>query len=707
MLSLIRQSRLLLLLLLLLLLGFATSAFAINFSAYWLYRQTGAEGQESIGEYQQRYSLGVGPSVTYQPTNAVIATASVGYSNSQRDEGGGMTSSETITPSAQVSLNNDIFSLQLSGSNPIRKSSSGAERSSQSWDSSLSSRWDIPLFPSLRFNYGEQTSSDSDSTNQNASFSLDWDVRLAQLYYQYSDSQSEDAVTKSLSGSSAHFARLETAGKFWNERVAFDFGQQYRTTTNKVSPGALEQLSGNRSGKVDAVTDPNPTDPFYVSPDGAAEQTVNQDQRLHLQFSSNFGRVISVLRIYPDTVPGLLPAWDLYSSDTSSPSPFNWVSRGVNILGTSGRDENDEFYIEIAVPGGVEETEILLVATNANVLPLTVRKFQAFTSVIPNSSSSYLTNFGLRARFTRTLSASVNLNFDRQISEQALQDTTSDQLMVSGNLRWTPVPYLSPSIGFSENRRKQLVETIDADGGTTQGEEEQLSRTYSLTLFTAPLKTMNVVFGATRTERYDGVLQTASIDRLSISSKAQIYPDLSADLSFSEGYSDTWTWDDNDDHLVSTTNATSFSSRLNLNAKLTRTLIADFTTSYSTNDSVTESFDSSVNTGPSSSESGRGVLSLQYRPSDLLALRGSYTTYFLGAERVDEKSIGMTLGLLRTEKTRLTLVASRNQAATTNTNFLLTGSWDISRRLSMLTQSSLSIGELYRYSILTTLTLRL
>jgi hypothetical protein len=252
----------------------------------------------------------------------------------------------------------------------------------------------------------------------------------------------------------------------------------------------------------------------------------------------------------------------------------------------------------------------------------------------------------------------------------------------------------------------QRVETINIGGETTQEEEKQLSRTYSLTLFTAPLKAMNVVFGATRTERYVDVLKIASIDRLSISSKAQIYPDLSADLSFSKGYSESLNLDENN-HPVSKTTATSFSSRLNLNARLTRALIADFTTSYSENDTVTESSDSLINTEPTSSESGRAILSLQYRPSDLLALRGSYTTYFIGIDRIDEKDIGMTLALLRTEKARLTLTASHNQAATTSDNFLLMGSWDINKRLSLLTQSSLSLGDLYRYSILTTLTLRL
>ena len=612
-----------------------------------------------------------------------------------------MTSSQTLTPAAQISLTNDIFGLQLSGSHPVRTSGSGESRSSESWDSSLSSNWNIPLIPSLRFNYGEQTSSDTTAKNTNTGATLSWDLSLAQLNYQYTKSQTEDPDNDSLSASDSHFVRFETDGNFWDRRLAFDFAQQFQTSTQQISQGSTVVLDGQARGKLDTAL---PTDIDYVDPEldpgsidlGAGNTLpVGTGTAVHISFkkvnSSILRGEITALRIYLDADPGLLPQWDLYARDTVFP-PDSWTKVGENIFSPGSRDKDDVFFIEVPVPVGFDKDEILLVANFA--LPVTIRKFEAVTFLTEDFSgdnTAYLTNVGLRFRPTRTVNASVSMNLEHQQASDAQNDVTNDHLLVSGNLRWAPLPYLSPSLGYSENQDKQ------------SGDPLQISRSYSLTVFTLPLKTMSVVFGATRTERFDGELKAASIDRFSISSKAQIYPDLSADLAFSKGYSDTWDWD----HDGILTQNESFSSRLNLNAKLTRSLVADFTTSYGVNETVVVNPGSSASSEPETSESARGILGLQYRPSDLLALSGSYTTFLLGPPRSDEMSIGMTMGLVRTQKTRLTLVANRSQADTESTSALLLGSWDISRSLSMLSQASYSFGQNYVYSFMASLTLRL
>ena len=88
------------LLLLLLLLGIALPAAALNFNAFWLYRTSGGEGRDRISETQQRYNLGVGPQLDWQPTHAIRATANISYSQTQFEDGDGKDTIETMSPSA-------------------------------------------------------------------------------------------------------------------------------------------------------------------------------------------------------------------------------------------------------------------------------------------------------------------------------------------------------------------------------------------------------------------------------------------------------------------------------------------------------------------------------------------------------------------------------------------------------------------------------
>ena len=79
------QRRLFMLLLLLLLpAGFASPVFAIEFNALWRYRQSGGDDLDTQRDFIQRYSLGVGQTIMYRPSHAIIASAAVGYSRSEQ-----------------------------------------------------------------------------------------------------------------------------------------------------------------------------------------------------------------------------------------------------------------------------------------------------------------------------------------------------------------------------------------------------------------------------------------------------------------------------------------------------------------------------------------------------------------------------------------------------------------------------------------------
>ena len=152
-------------------------------------------------------SLGVGPAVTYQLTPAITASGGVGYRNTQRDTGNGMESVEQVSPFGQISLINDIFVASASANSFTTMS--GTDNSSAYWNASLNSAWDIPFWPTVQFNYGENFSGvdkkalfdDSNGKNQNTTVSVDWDLLLANLYYEYNINEVVDGDGDRLSQS--------------------------------------------------------------------------------------------------------------------------------------------------------------------------------------------------------------------------------------------------------------------------------------------------------------------------------------------------------------------------------------------------------------------------------------------------------------------------------------------------------------------------
>ena len=98
---------------------------------------------------------------------------------------------------------------------------------------------------------------------------------------------------------------------------------------------------------------------------------------------------------------------------------------------------------------------------------------------------------------------------------------------------------------------------------------------------------------------------------------------------------------------------------------------------------------------------------LRYRPSDLLSMRGSYTTYFGDFTKEDIYNLAMNLRLLYTDKTRLLFSANRIKANDTIDTFSLDGNWDISRNLFMRSRTSYRMGELNSYFFQINLTLSL
>lgn len=680
--STISQGRLPLLPVLLLLLlsaGLATPAFAINFNAYWLYRQAGGDRQDTRREFQQRYSLGVSPSLglTYQPTRAITASANVSYSRVESSVGQEIIATDQLTPQASLRLANDIFLAQVAGSRTQRYRDGNPEKGDTSWDGTLASTWQIPLMPKVSFNYGERK--ESPLINRYRSITVSWDLLFAQLDYVNQKNENEDEETHNLSETQSQFGRLKTNGQLFDGRISYNLAQLYRRSTSNATTLVGQALS--------LVTDPTVgPDPEDVVLSGnallgdtdrkTAALQVPSFQRVHVGLSFDFPQQIDILHLYLDPLTAADPGihWDLY---VRNPFDTAWELEAEDIPASFDASQGR---LDLAIHSF--EKEIMVVAVNDSGVPLTFTEVEAGRALMENilvKSTDLLTNLGLGIRITPTLNASFNLDLESLDNDAGDARSKFSHRTTSGSLRWTPSPFLMPSLSASETRDTQT------------GTEDLAGRTYSLILASVPLPTMHVTLGATRTENYAGQTKTASSMQYSLYTKAQIYPDLSARLSLSQRDSEAL---DSEGRTIVTS---SFSSRLDLTARLTRALTADLTTNYARGETD----------GEDTRQTASSKLQLLYRPSDLLAMRGSYETDLLGPQKPDVMTLGMTLSLLHTAKARLDLDSSFRQSDQSNTNFGLSGSWAISRNMSMQTQGHYSMAQVSTYDFFVSMNLHL
>jgi hypothetical protein len=167
-------------------------------------------------------------------------------------------------------------------------------------------------------------------------------------------------------------------------------------------------------------------------------------------------------------------------------------------------------------------------------------------------------------------------------------------------------------------------------------------------------------------------------------------------------------WSERENRTTTTEN-TSSSARIELDARLSRRLSADVNVNYSDTETDRLIKESGVDDAPSSTESqtASSTLNLRYRPSSYLSLRGFYTTYFLDSSQADATGASLTLALLRTSKARLTMNYSYRLAEESTHNLNLNGSWDITRKLALTSRASYSMAQTDFYAIETTLSLRL
>ncbi len=626
-----------------------------------------------------------------KPTHAISASAGVGYTKTQRRGDSGTSTIDNVSPVGRLSLINDIFLADLSGSSNWR--SSGEDRGDSTynnWEGTLATNWRMPLWPSIRFSYSEYTENPESSNlfgtdgNQETTTSIDvtWDLLLANVSYSFSHNTSEPLEEETTSETDTHFVRLDTGGQFWGDRISFDLAQQYARSENEVS------FSGSGESEF-----PLPWQGFFsvdpvVLPEPVVGDTVNvnlspipgvvllpQDERVSFVVNADEPELTDLLRVFVglETDDGLAGAlqWDLYRQIGGS------ISGGVSTWILVQEDIPTTYNLEdrsIDIPIGSSSQQFMVTSHNPTNLDVLFTRIQAYSFVtqdVTSTNTSYLTNFSAGYRITPALRLSGTVNY--QHNEFETDDVTSeiDRWNGSARLQWTLSSILSTSAGYSMS-----LEQPDRSFETEQ-------RSYSWVVSSTPIPKLNLSAGVTFSENYSDKEKFITSDRYYLTAKAPIYPDLTARGTLS--YSESERLDEDGDWRKDET----ISGGLDLNARLAKYLFADFLSNYAkrkdADGETTQVYDLS--------------LGLSYRPSPLLSVRGDYKSYFGDFERDDEFRLNAVLRLLDTYKTQLTINGSHNQRGSESTqNVGLVGTWTISRNLFLQGRGNYRFADLNTYN---------
>lgn len=675
---------------------FTGPAVAADFNAFWEHRASGGAERATQHSYQQRYGLGVGPGLTLRPTHAITAGANVNYSRTDQDTGDGLSKREQITPSTSLYLTNDIFRTGITASATESRGDATDTSRSDTWDATLASTWQEAYWPRLGFHYGESTAQQkrdraAKDRTRRYGFNLGWDLRAAEAFYGYTANRSHIGLSQDESRSDSHFLRLETGTTLWQDRLNLQLSQQFQQTDSSLSirpvddePFTLPLDPVSQLARTETA-EPLPTQEIIW--DSQLPLTLEPDHWGHFGVGFDFSRPVDRLLIQLADDIEIIPAglddlpWELY---VAGPGDFFWTAAGAALAVF----DQELLLLELTVDREVEALKVVVKNTTGEALPITgVRAVERFTedTDLDSRSTSHRTELGLRARLAPTLTATSRLSLDQAEQESDGDRRETTRRTMSGNLNWTPSHYLRPSLGFSETHQEQ------------EGAPDATSRSYSLVVASSPLPTLNVSLGARFTDQYlDDRLVSVS-DNYSLSTSARLYPDLTA--GFNAGFTRN-VREQSDGTAAALTD--SYHGRLTLNARLRPSLTADLTGSYQESETTTIQSPTLVKSRNSSTGS---TLNLAWRPSSLLSTSLSHSRDW--DQRRDTYAGALNLALVRTPITRLNFRYAATHSESTSQRFGLDGSWDISRNLVLRSRFNYNIAELHRWSVQSSLALRL
>lgn len=647
-------------------------ASLVGLDASWRISETGQDsGQDNISSFGQRYHAHWNPRVT----RAISLDTNMNYSRTWTS-GSGV--HETLSPTANFLVRNDLFQAELSGLVNQTTNPQSQKQTDQTWEASLSSNWQYDWWPTLSITFGQNRLSDDetihlvDNDRTWTELTAGWGRNGFDSYYSYYQQERNDSVEHSTYNEKKHFGRLEYQRMLFDDRGQFSISQQItRSTTDFSATAAAGQtvnisltLSQGLAGVDDTPEDGSlPGNPGLIDGNTSTTAfTIVPNVVANLGLGTDYQRV-DLLHVYTTELDATAVAqaadlrWDLYTSDDGT----TWQRVLINPTTSYNQAEN-RYEVET---GGVQAVYIKLVVTawpaTADIPITEIHAFRTVTStgnevVDSQRQTKYLTDLNFRFDPTIDTRFTYSLVWDNSDFNTGNDRT---RLFQSASFSWQYSTYFTPTLTFN-NTDTINSQTID----TTQ-------RSYGLNIRSAPLETLDTSLSITRNENYQEGTRLSSNHTITLLTSAILYPDLESTLDINLSF--------NKNEESKTETEENFSVRWSLTARLRSTLTADLVTEYSGN-----SLDWSGLTDDTAS-GGKATLNINYRPSDLVSFQINGAQGY-GNQATDSQSLlfDSKFSLVRTRKTQVT-VGYRTSWTQEDTqhSFNSNLSWNISRYLTL------------------------
>ncbi|GAB4339691.1 MAG: hypothetical protein Kow0089_12790 [Desulfobulbaceae bacterium] len=647
---------------------------------------------DGLVQFRQLYNASWHPLVTRK----ILFSADMGYSNNWVENLG---TRELVNPSLRLGVRNDLFNWSLNGDYLENNLSFREDVHTYTWNSNLRSSWTNFLWPQLTFRMGQQLEERGsfglkqaeDSTYSYIGSSISWSAYNFKLFYDYTRSRRDkDSIDHSSQEDiDGHLAKLEYNDNFWANKVTVSFSQLFYDNKTDFSSGGGDNLlqvtaASGRSG-VDLTPTAGTLPLNQALIDGNREVsavTIQLQQPVNLALQTRFNS-IDRLYVYTTRDDRLLVAntqsvsWDLYTSNDGA----NWQRVAGNLTGVFN---DSEFRFEIFT-GDVRAEFVKLVATGwIPALDLNITEVEAYDELPAGSSGdydretkNYKTELYLGLNPVTSTRFNYTFSWDRT-DNTGINESETEQVIQTARLGWYASSYFTPSVGFN-----QIINKNDAAGAA-----DTETRTYDVQIRSTPIPTVDVGLTYSWNEHFEDEERQRTVNSISFSTLAKLYPDLSAELIL--GYNQ------GKDEITDEENEGTFISFI-MHAWLRKTFNVNLQTTYNFADSSVILVPGGHPGQPAavfqntSSESGETILSAHWRPSSILSfsLRGT-AVYGDGIDTEYGGSLTTNYQVFSSSKTNLTFshILTFGMDRDTVNNFLLTWGWDISNHFTLNTSGN-------------------
>lgn len=578
---------------------------------------------------------------------------------------------ENMIPSVAYSINNYLFSFNLSGTADEEINHDLGDKGNRSLAVNWNSAWQRQLWvPAVTANFNQNWRDDTvspyrqDADATGAGASLDWDLALARVFYSANTHEDTDYVSGGQAKGQAHLTRIETDAAFWHGQGALSLAQQYAYSKNenraRVEAGiALIPLTVS-AYHGETLPDPATLSVNAALTDGNKDNpavTVNNPiNPMNIGIRTNF-RPVDRVYLYTDRALSMATSsqfsWDLYTSNNN----VDWTLTQTSLL-ASYNPGLQRF--EFVVPGPDAEFVKLVAVRDPAITVVNFTEIEAYQAVsatdpsivVQDDQHSAQTDANLRVQLRPDLQLTSTFSY-LQNSSSAGSDMTNTGM--NSGVTWNPGRDWSMRLSGNFNSRTRKDALSDD------------LRAYGVSLGFPTIPTVHSNMGITQTELYEGGKKVNIGTHYTLQFIADLYTDLTSRLNLAVH--------DNDDVLRATGNQIA-SSQLTLTARLLPGLVADWSGTYSklsdhTNVFVSDSF-------------------LNWRLSERLFVQAGLNGSWGGVTDTAALSAGFDLAL--SDTMQVSLNQRREISPVTGNITSLDWRWTINPYISMITNGAYLYG---------------